>query len=713
MPTQGSRTPVILAALMGLVLSLLLVLWMGGGTDPIDGLGWILTTTVFAGGPAVIYLLAALGFGDLIGRAVLRDMQPGSGRSAIEGGIGLGCMLTVSHALGVLGILTPIVAIVVCAIGVAVFARRLARTQAAGLQPTLAWIAIPTAAVLIVAASCAPGQLWDSEFGGYDALSYHLPEVQAWIESGQIEPLQHNVYSFLPSYVESAFFHLAMLTDAPGPTGTGASWGLIAGDGWRVLSTQWLHAGLAVYAAWIVAAATGAIGERTGLSAGQRRIASGIAGGLTLATPWVVVVGSLAYNEMAVIALGASALATAVVADLGPWKKGALVGALVGIACGAKPTAIFMLSPAIGVGMLAAAPRRMWFAMIVGGVAAGSVMLSPWMVRNAIHGGNPVFPYATTLFGTAHWSAEQAERFATAHHFDGSVLDRIQTGFWINPAADAQARAVIRWRGVSNPQWGVLFYAAFVAIGAGLVCRQKEKTDGLRSQSIVVLLAAGLGLQLLAWLTLTHIQSRFLLPCVVIIAPLIGLVCARIGRARVASIVGGTLVATQMVWTVILWGGQAGGFPTGGMIAGVRFWKGEPFTVDEQQDFPIASTNVIADGSLVYLLGSSTPLYFRTPVLYHTTWDRSPLGHAMRTHPGEPALWARSLQDAGVQYILADFAELDRLTRSGWYDPLITSGGAMAWLDAHAEPVAGWPNAGQLLYRLKPTPDTQQQGGLP
>lgn len=701
MPTHGSRTPIVLVALMGLVLSMLLVLWLGGGTDPIEGLAWVVTSAVFAGGPAAVYLLAAVGYGGLLGRVVLCDIEPGPGRSAIEGGVGLGLMLTGSHLLGVLGVLSPVVAIGVCAIGVAALVRRVLTSPVPWLLPSVSWIAIPSVAVLIVAASCAPGRLWDSEFGGYDAMSYHLPIVQEWIAAGRIVPLEHNVYSYLPSSVESAFFHLAVMTSAPGPKMAGESWGLIAGDGWRVLSAQWLHAGLVIYAAWMVACATRVFCKRAGLDVGRQHLASGIAGGLTLATPWVVVVGSLAYNEMAVVALGASALAGAMVADLGSWKRGAIVGGLIGVACGAKPTAMFMLGPAVGAVMLACAPRRAWIGIVVAGVVAGGLMLSPWMVRNFLHGGNPVFPYASGVFGTAHWTVEQVERFAGAHHFDGSVLDRLRIGFWVNPASDAGARSVIRWRGVTNPQWGVLFYAALLATGLGLFMRCKDRTDQSCPRFVVGILAIGLGLQLMAWLGLTHIQSRFLLPCVVFAAPLVGVVCSGLGRVRIASVIGSVLVVFQMVLTVWIWGGQAGGYPTAGMIGGVRFWKGEPYMAEQQQEFPIASTNMIADGKLVYLLGGARPLYFRTPVLYHTTWDRSPLGEAIRANPDQPNLWVDQLYASGVRYILADFAELERLTKSGWYDPSVTVDGAMPWLDANAEPVAGWPNAGQLLYRLK------------
>ncbi len=717
MADRPSRTPTVLAALLAAVVSVVFVLVIGDGTDPVDGLAWVLASVFYAGGPAALFLGAALGYGKMLGRLLLKEEQ-GSLRGPVEAAMGLGFMLALSHGLGALGVWAPMLGIGIAAVGVAIIVRPMLRvgggrtpgsaSRGAGLGGAAVWVAVPAVAVLVVAASNAPGRLWDSEFGGYDALSYHLPIVQEWIASGRIEPLEHNVYSYLPSFVESAFYFIAMMTESPGPSGTGQPWGLLADDGWRVLSAQWLHAGITVLAAWIVAGAAGAFGERAGLDAMQRRIGAGVAGALVLATPWVVVVGSLAYNEMAVVALGAGAMAACLLGSVRPMVRGAIVGGLIGIACGAKPTALFMLGPPIGILMLAMAPRKVWGGLVVGGVIAGALMLGPWMIRNAAHGGNPVFPYATGIFGTAHWTGEQAARFASAHHFDGTLLDRIRTALWVNPQAGPGARTVEKFRGVTNPQWGLLFLATVAAASMGIFRRRGQEKAGL--QRVAMFLAIGLGLQLFAWVSLTHIQSRFLLPCIVFAGPLVGLVLAGVFRVRVAAIVGAVLVAVQTGATLWIWSTQAGGQPTLGMIGGVAIHTGEPFVSELHARMPVAATNRIAQGETVYLLGGATPLYFTTPVVYHTTWDTSPLGALMRAYPDEPQRWASQLRADGVVFVLADYAELGRLREAGWYDELVTPELVMAWLDVVAEPVVGWPPYGQRLYRLLDNPGPSQKG---
>ena len=106
-------------------------------------------------------------------------------------------------------------------------------------------------------------------------------------------------------------------------------------------------------------------------------------------------------------------------------------------------------------------------------------------------------------------------------------------------------------------------------------------------------------------------------------------------------------------------------------------------------------------GSVVYLLGDATPLYFRPPVLYNTTWDRWPLGEAIAAAPGEPAQWTRALRERGVRLVLVNFAELERLRRSGWADPRITPEALKAWLErGGVRPIKEWQELGSALFEL-------------
>ncbi len=124
----------------------------------------------------------------------------------------------------------------------------------------------------------------------------------------------------------------------------------------------------------------------------------------------------------------------------------------------------------------------------------------------------------------------------------------------------------------------------------------------------------------------------------------------------------------------------------------------------------------------VYLLGDSTPLYFlgaigdlhpgdnsRSVVLYHTTWDGSPL-LASPARPGESmfAAWTNSLHQRGVRYVLVNYSELERLIdKSHYYDPRVTMEDVQKWLrapESRLSVVRTWRNAFSELFEILPDP---------
>lgn len=72
-------------------------------------------------------------------------------------------------------------------------------------------VGVPGAAMLVVAAACPPGTLWRVEALGYDTLSYHLQIPREWVTAGGMVELEHNVYSYLPGLMESAFAGLMVM----------------------------------------------------------------------------------------------------------------------------------------------------------------------------------------------------------------------------------------------------------------------------------------------------------------------------------------------------------------------------------------------------------------------------------------------------------------------------------------------------------------------
>ncbi|MFZ2873957.1 MAG: hypothetical protein WAZ94_05685, partial [Phycisphaerales bacterium] len=299
-----------------LVVGVVTLAGVGGPHDTFTGALMVVDRLLFALWPALAWVLGALGLGLWLGARLL----PGSS-TALRGALGLSMMLWLSHLGGVVALPGGPVGAVVAWLPVIAGlllggARMVSGLRGGGAELRVPWTALPAAAalaVLIVAACNPPGWLWDSEFRAYDTLSYHLLLPQQWIERGRVWPGEDNVYGSLPGYLEAAWAQLGAMTLAP------RSHGLIAGEGYRLLSCQMLHALFAVAGAWFTSEAARHAARRAGIAEVRADVAGLAAGLVVLCTPWALVTGSLAYNDMAMVAMGAGALLAALdVAPLAP-----------------------------------------------------------------------------------------------------------------------------------------------------------------------------------------------------------------------------------------------------------------------------------------------------------------------------------------------------------------------------------------------------------
>jgi hypothetical protein len=744
--SRDRRSLLLALGAVGALLALMVIAAAMGSTNPAIGdtiptrlsvAIYLLATAGFAPGA---YVLGSLGLSRVVRPLLLRGEPDGAvgGQDtslaldfwALQLACGLGIMLSLSHLLGAVGLLDPsrsigrMIAIAPIGLGLVLLAHQISKgdRQASATLPWTALIGLPGVAVLLVAACSPPGWLWDSEFGGYDALSYHLQLPQEWLAMGRVWPVEHNVYSYLPGSVESAFMHMEV---ASSYVMRGPLRGMIADGGTGLISAQLLHAGLTLCAGVIIGTLTRRLALTSGLDRRMSTTAGGLAASITLLTPWSVVVGSLAYNEMAVVALGAGSLLVASQTQVRPLVRGALCGALVGCACGAKPTAIFMLAPAAGVLLLGMGERREWAPLIGGGAVFGALMLAPWLIRNGLASGNPVFPAMSGVFGSGHWSEEQVARFAQKHSFDGSLFERIGLMFF----ADASDPAGARHRGLMHGQWSTVFIGAPLALAAGIGLLARRWT--------FCLLFAGLVLQIGAWLFLTHIQSRFLVPVLVTVAPLlaIGAVAAWARRGAESFEAGADTGpdtrpdtgAERMIWVVarrvvavaiglplvaaplMTFAAQRDGNPNQLLVLGPAYLTGEiAFGTSDQEAAgflqnapPTAWLNIgLPTSEEVLMIGESAPLYYRQPFAYATTWDTNPLARVTEANP--ESAWTGALRAEGFDFVLIDYNMLGRFHASGEGDPRLDPERIADWLDRETELIRPWPETGRALYRLRP-----------
>jgi hypothetical protein len=702
-PQVDSRRRLLGAAALVFIVAVTALSIPGSGVEALAPMV-VVERLVFAAGWAALYLAAGVGLGRL-----LRPLWRGAmDELAIQVGVGCGLMLGISHLLGWLGLLGgasgPWVGLgVVLAFAAVAGHEAVGVLRGKGIELRVSGLGVLSGvgvALLVVAACSPPGALWRSEFGAYDVLSYHLQLPREWLAGGRLEPLAHNVYSYLPGYMEAAFMHVGAMSFARGEDG------LIGGEGDRLVACQLVHVGYSLLAAWLTARAT-------------RRVAGDAAGpvafGLVVLTPWVVVTGSMAYNEMAVCAMLACGLLAASETGLAAWKRGLVVGLLAGIAASAKPTGLFFVGVPLGLLLLGLGRVREWPALVGAGAAAGIAVMLPWLWRNFDSSGNPVFPFLASWFandqgGTGHWTAEQVARYAAAHRFDGGVLERLKLLVMPEEGGGWMAH-----RGMLHSQWGLLF--PMILLGAaGLLVRRGRELLPLP----LLLIAAGLLAQIVLWLSVTHLQSRFLLPLVVPGAVLLAAAVVSLGeRARKGAVLIAVIpLVVQGAYAVSVFMGEpasAAGNPNHMLAVGPTLRTGEFFRDAPREQIAAAvsqgSPELFVNLGLppeakVMLLGDATPLFYRRSVVYRTTYDASPLSGL------DPHEWSRVMLAMGVDAVVVNVSEIARLEVSGWNAPGITPERVLAWMRGHSVPIADpsrWQEYGVFVVR----PIIEGSGSVP
>ncbi|MGP1347909.1 MAG: hypothetical protein ACTS3F_14730, partial [Phycisphaerales bacterium] len=597
----------------------------------------------------------------------------------------------------------------------------------------------PPTALLLVAAAIPPGTLWGSEANAYDVLSYHLQLPREWQSLGIARTLEHNAYSALPLYAEAAYTTLAAgfsrTLQQPNPSAI-------------TLAAGW-HAACALITAWLLARTIAALNtrRRNHLPKPNSSLAPTIAAAAYLSIPWVIVTASLAYNEHIVNLTFAAACALIILSSdrLTPARRAAipikpiplaiLIGFLSAIATGAKPSAFFMTIPPILILLALAHPPRRLIPILFTAAIAGLITLAPWLIRNWIQLGNPVFPYATSIFGNSLWTDEQLTRWMSAHAPDAPLTARLSH--------------LISARGLSHPQWDMFpILTAILAIPAAL----RPAT-----RPLALALTASLIAQLIAWLLIGHQQSRFLLTIAIPGTLLIALACIHPPqpphantnsnattnttphrRWPAAIAIVGIAIAIIQCFAVYLVQNRpldehrqptpGLGQPARALALGVHTITGRALfpqldTLTNPDERAAAYTQlgplITINHALIHtparaarntnqpppnltllLIGDATPLYYLSAphftLRYATTWSPHPLAEALRAHRDAPdptrAALAQLRDEHNITHLLINTSELARLRESGYLDPALTP-------DTIANIIAPPPSAPPPIYQ--------------
>lgn len=430
-------------------------------------------------------VLAALAQGDLILQTVLKraGLPSISYRLPIAAGLGLATTSLITLDLGSFGLLSRwlfwaiLIASIVgwcvvtrpklCEVSAKARFDRPSRLEIVALLIGLAFLATAFLGASLPSAS-------------FDNREYHLGGPKEYFQDGQITFLEHNVYTSFPFLTEMFVLQGMVLVD----------------DWWSgAIVGQVVIASFALWTALLLLAT----GREVHPAVGP------IAAVVWLTSPWcyrvsstiAFVEGPLAYYVLAVLAAGWMYWRTQ--ATGWAFILGCLAGS--GMAC-KYPGLVQTVFPACVLLLIAFALKRNDaargpFVKPVAALALGGLLsFGPWLVKNVIETGNPVYPLAYSLFGGVDLDDTWAQKWAGGHSPPFNVLAEP-----LRAVPDFFAKLADVF--IKN-DWQTPLVATFAPIGLVWAAMRRER----------LLIAAGaFALWLyIAWWAMTHQIDRFWVP---------------------------------------------------------------------------------------------------------------------------------------------------------------------------------------------------------
>ena len=477
----------------------------------------------------------------------------------------------------------------------------------------------------------------------FDAREYHLEGPKEWFLAGRVERLPHNVYTQMPAGTEM----LTLLCMS------------LCGD-WRVGAL----AGQATLAGFVPLA---------GLAAAcvARRLFGtgcvGLAAAAFLTSPWAVRLTIHPYAEGALCAYGTLALLAVTIAvrrrRLRSVRPALLAGLLAGAAFACKYPALLMIAAPAGVVLALGGPARRWCKLTA--FACGfAAFAAPWLLKNLIETGNPVFPLLWNVFGGTGWDAATDARWAAAHAPPG----------W----------SPTRWPHWFGQPLGLdLFHTpllvAFAPL-AGCVAPRRAR-----------LLATALGMLLVVWYVATHRIDRFWVPLLPVGCVLAGagLRWATTRTERPVRVAAWTAAGAGVLFNFALCvGGVANEVPFSADPEAAAAW-----VAGHSSPFVAALNEQFGPGDVVVLVGEAQVFDARFTPIYATAWNPAPLAD-----PDAP------LPD-GIAAVAVNWSEITRYRATYGFDSRVRQG----FLDARvrrgelrpAEPVTVGGSVIGEIYRVR------------
>lgn len=464
----------------------------------------------------------------------------------------------------------------------------------------------------------------------YDELEYHLGAPAEYLRAGRITFLPHNVYSNLPQ-LTSMLYLLAMTIGSE-------------------VAAKLVHWTFGLLTAVSIYALV------TRLWTSQKHRAGMTAAALFYCMPFVQDLGQTARVDLATTFFSTlvfgGLLSSACGESARPgnwlWLSAIAAGAAVATKWAAVPV---VLVPALAYVL---ASRRSLSSFALYGLVPVACVL-PWLVKNFVLTGNPVYPFLIRLFPNPHWSPAQAGLFSEKNFASfglDTILQVVQRA-WQFSLAEPGAVPLL------------LMSAPLI-----LVLRAPGRAARNAEWLFVVMYAC--------WFLLTPRPWRYLMPALPIAAVVGAYALDTLSQDRLLRVVLSGALGLTLVTGIAFMGvnvlvdvQQPDRLPP--RVSFLQFALGalsrDEFVARMGRDGlePVVWMNEhLPVTACVLYVGEARPAYARQRILWSTAYDHHPLAEMMRGVSDARGL-ATAMRGRGITHIYVNVAELQRLGHSYGY----------------------------------------------
>ena len=503
----------------------------------------------------------------------------------------------------------------------------------------------------------------------FDVVEYHLGGPKEWFQQGQITRLPHNVYTNFPFLTE-------ML--------------ILAG---MILYGDWQWGALAGQAAIAGFAPLTAVGL---YAAGRKWFSAGVGSMATLVyltSPWTYRISIIAYAEgglacylfaslFAILLFRESFVSGGIPLQKNCIKLALVTGILAGSAMACKYTGLISVIVPIGCLLIWTTVRHahrdhLRWTLIVSMAFSIGVLASvgPWLLKNTISTGNPVYPLAYRIFGGVDRDETLDTKWRNGH------AAKTYTG-WNQRLKDMTVKLTDV---TANNDWHspLMFGLAPLSLLYWFRRRNQETvvpSDRSLQQSVIGLTWLYIAWQFATWFLFTHHIDRFYVPMFSAVSLLAGVgICwpslrlsdsVQVRSLAIWNCYSGTFIVASILYNaeVMMY---LGGFNAGRLdLVAAREIAISPRMKWLNQEF---ESGHLPPETKVLCVGGAGMFHARYPHIYNTVFDRSWF-EILCSQPLPDGYQLRDVQEIrsrfrqlGITHIDVDWSEIRRYREPGSY----------------------------------------------